>query len=148
MSKERSSAVWIALAGAVLLVLVGLFALLHNSQPPALLPPTAEESAYFSRISVTGARMSAAQNLIGDTITYLDFQVTNQGAKAVRTLRLQLEFVDVMGQLVLRDEVYPVSARTPLLTPGMTRAWRVSYGHMPADWNQGPPRVTVTYVGF
>jgi hypothetical protein len=92
--------------------------------------------------------MSAARNFIGDTITYLDARVTNKGSRAVKELELRLEFVDTMDQVVLRDTARPVTSRMLPLEAGQTRALRVSYDHMPADWNQGPPRVTPTYVRF
>ena len=93
-------------------------------------------------------KMSAAENFIGDTITYLDANITNQGSETVRSVELQLEFVDTLGQVVLRDSAYPVTSRTLPLEAGKSRAFQVSFDHMPADWNQAPPRVTVTHVSF
>jgi hypothetical protein len=148
VAEERSKAVWIALAAAGVLLLAILLAALHASRPRVLSPPSAEAKAYLPQLAVSDAKMSAAENFLGDTITYLDARVTNQGTRTVRDLRLRLEFVDMMGQLVLRDEANPVNARTRPLAPGQSRAWRVSFDHMPAEWNQAPPRITVTSVGF
>jgi hypothetical protein len=148
VSEERSKAVWIALAAGGVLLLAILLAALRTQRPHALPPASAQAKAYVSQIAVSGAKMSAAENFLGDTITYLDARVSNQGTRTVRDLRLQLEFTDMMGQLVLRDEANPVSPRTRPLAPGTTRAWRVSFDHMPAEWNQAPPRITVISVGF
>lgn len=148
VAEERSKAGWIALAAAGVLLLAILLAALHARRPRVLPAAGPEAKSYFPQISVSDAKMSAAKNFLGDTITYLDARVTNRGARTVRNLRLRLEFTDMMGQLVLRDQANPVSARTLPLKPGETRAWRVSFDHMPADWNQAPPRITVTYVGF
>ncbi len=92
--------------------------------------------------------MSAAENFLGDTITFFDAKITNQGSKTVREVELRLEFVDTLGQVVLRETAHPVRSRTLPLGPGKTRSFQVSFDHMPADWNQAPPRVTVTHVSF
>lgn len=147
---NRSVAVWILIAAAVLTVLVAGFVLFRRAPAPSGARPafTADEMAYLSKIVVTDARMSAAQNFIGDTITYLDAKITNQGSKTVREMELRLEFVDSLGQVVLRDTAHPVTPRSLPLEPGKTRSFQVSFDHMPADWNQAPPKITVTYVSF
>jgi hypothetical protein len=147
---NRSVAVWILIAAAGIAALVAGLALLRRSAPPAgtHAPLDAEAKAYLSKIVVTDARMSAAQNFIGDTVTYLDAKMTNQGSKTLRDVELRLEFVDTLDQVVLRDSAHPVTPRTLPLGPGKTRSFRVSFDHMPADWNQGPPRITPVYVSF
>ncbi|HEV2495789.1 MAG TPA: FxLYD domain-containing protein [Terriglobia bacterium] len=117
----------------------------NPAPPPAM---TADARGYLPQIEITGAQMSAAKNFLGDTVTYLDARATNQGSKTVRRVDLQLEFFDMLNQVVLRDAEHPISSRTPPLRPGETRAFRVSFEHMPADWNQAPPAITVKYVGF
>lgn len=147
---NRSVAIWILAAAAAIAALVGGLVLVRNpaasSAPPA--PLTEQEKAYLSKISVADARMSAAQNYIGDTITYMDARVTNQGLRPVRDVEVQLEFVDTLGQVVLRDSTHAVTTRMAPLGAGQARAFRVSYDHMPADWNQAPPRITVIRVSF
>ena len=109
---------------------------------------TAEEKGYFSRIEFSDVRMSAADNFLGDTVTYLDARVTNHGDKPLRRLDVQLEFVDMLNQVVLREVAHPVNARTPALAPGQTRDFRVTFEHMPADWNQAPPTLTPVVARF
>ena len=147
---NRSFTVWILIAAAAIVALVGGFTLLRPSPPPAGVHPPlgSEEKAYLSKIVVTDARMSAAQNFIGDTITYLDGRITNQGSKTIRRVELRLEFVDTLDQVVLRDSAHPVTPRMPPLEPGKSRSFRVSFDHMPADWNQAPPRITPISVRF
>jgi hypothetical protein len=143
---NRSVAVWILIAAAAILALVASLALLRRSAPPEgkHLPLDAEAKAYLSKITVSDARMSAAENFLGDTITYLDAEVTNQGSKTLRDVELRLEFVDTLDQVVLRDSAHPVTLRTPPLEPGKTRTFQVSFDHLPADWNQAPPHITPT----
>ncbi len=56
--------------------------------------------------------------------------------------------VDTLNQVVLRETAHTITSRTPPLKPGEKRAFRVSFDHMPADWNQAPPTITVKYLGF
>ena len=110
--------------------------------------PTEEEKAYFSQIEFADAHMSAAENFLGATVTYLDARVTNRGPKTVCGLDVDLTFVDTLNQVVLRERAHPVTRRTPPLQAGESRAFRVTFEHMPVDWNQAPPTVTPAYVQF
>jgi flagellar basal body-associated protein FliL len=110
--------------------------------------PTEEQKAYFPRLEITDARMSAAENFLGATVTYLDARVTNKGTKTVSRLDLDLTFVDTLNQVVLRERAHPVTQSTPPLKPGEARAFRVTFEHMPMDWNQAAPAVVPVYVEF
>ena len=139
---------YILAAAAALAVLIALALLLNRSgsrPPPALQD---EQKAYLPQIVVSDARMSAAENFLGHTVTYLDAKVTNKGAKPVRQLELELTFVDTLGQVVLRETARPVTSRMLPLKPGETRAIQVSFEHMPIDWNQAPPTIRVRSVEF
>jgi len=107
-----------------------------------------EEKAYLSSLAFADLRMSAAVNYLGDTVTYLDGTVTNNGGKLVRRLEVELNFVDVMNQVVLRENAHPLANRATPLQPGETQAFRVTFEHMPADWNQAPPFAKVVYLEF
>jgi hypothetical protein len=92
--------------------------------------------------------MSVAQNFLGDNVTYLDARVRNEGTKTVRRLDLDLTFVDMLSQVILRERAHPVSERTQPLRPGESRAFRVTFEHIPVDWNQAAPTMTPVYVQF
>jgi len=147
---NRSATFWTLVAVGALVALMAGWALLRR--PSALSRPNAvmteEEKAYLSKLAVVDERMSAAENFIGDTITYLDAQILNEGAQKVRAAELRLEFVDTLDQVVLRETAYPVTVRLQPLEPGKSRPFQVSFDHMPADWNRAPPRITVTRVKF
>lgn len=104
---------------------------------PAL---SAEQKAYLGTLVFDDFHMSAAANFLGDTVTYLDASVTNRGAKPVRNLEVELNFVDSLGQVVLRETAHPLAGRATPLEPGGTCAFRVTFEHMPVDWNQAPRR--------
>ena len=151
LPEERSSPAYI-LVGAVaiiLLVAIVIVATRPRSEPVAPLAAlSADQKAYLDRIEVSGARMSAAENFIGHTVTVLDAQITNQGEREVRGIDLQLEFVDTLNQVVLRERAHPRAPHVIPLKPRETRAFQVSFDHMPLEWNQAPPRITVLNVGF
>lgn len=148
---DRSTPVLIAIAVAVLAVIVGGLALLrHNVSRSAATAPmmSAEEKAYLSQITTSDPRVTAAENFLGNTITYLNARVTNNGARTVRRLDLKLEFHDTLEQVVLRETTHPITPKTLPLKPGQTRTVQVAFEHMPVDWNQAPPTITPEYVGF
>jgi len=109
---------------------------------------SAAQNAYLPALAIGDLRMTAAANFLGDTVTYLDGSVRNQGSKVVRRLDVELNFVDVLNQVVLRETAHPLADRAAPLQPGETRAFRVAFEHMPVDWNQVPPSARAVYVEF
>jgi hypothetical protein len=144
----------ILIVGAAMLALTAVIVLLWHSHGAAKLSanastlPTEEQKAYFRQLEFTDVHMSAAENFLGATVTYLDARVTNKGTKTVRRLDADLTFVDTLSQVVLREMAHPVTRRTPPLKPGESRAFRVTFEHMPADWNQAAPAMTPVYLQF
>ncbi|MGO9273038.1 MAG: FxLYD domain-containing protein [Terriglobia bacterium] len=151
-TEDRSTPILIVIAVALLAAIIGGLALLRRdvSRSAATTPPPmrGDEKAYLTQISTADPRMSAAENFLGGTVTYLNAQVTNNGTRPVRRLTLKLEFHDTLEQVVLRETAHPITPRTPPLKPGETRAFQVAFEHMPMEWNQGPPVITPEYVGF
>lgn len=151
MAKDKSTRFYILFAVAALACIGAVVALLRRPNAgPAAAPSvvTEEQSAYLTEIIVSNARMSAAENFLGNTVIYLDAHLTNRGAKTVRRLELQLEFLDFYGQVVLRERAAPVTPRAPPLKPGEARAIQISFENVPASWSQAPPRITPTRVEF
>ncbi len=142
----------ILIVGAVMLALLAVVVFSWHShsgvRSSASALPTEEQKAYFRQFEFTDVHMSAAENFLGASVTYLDARVRNEGTKTVRRLDLLLTFVDTLNQVVLRERVYPVSERTSPLKPGESKAFRITFEHMPADWNQAPPIFTPVYVQF
>lgn len=110
--------------------------------------PTEEQQAYFRQLEFTDVHMSAAENFLGTSVTYLDARVTNKGTRNVQRLDVDLTFVDTLNQVVLRERVHPVTRRAPPLKPGEGRAFRVTFEHMPVEWNQAAPTMTPVYLQF
>ncbi len=134
---------------AIVAVVLGLMIwAVHTKATRTLSNPTmsAEEKAYLSQIEITNAHMSTASNLMGNTLYYLDVDVTNHGARSIRRLKLQVEFTDPFHQVVLRGTENPVTGGDPPLAPGKTRHIHVTFEHLPAEWNQGIPGITPVLV--
>ncbi len=153
--RGTSTLIIILIVSVILAVLVAVFVLHQHravtrpasaeAERPAL---SAEQKDYLASLAFDDLRMSAAVNFLGATVTYLDGSVTNKGAKLVRRLDVELNFVDTLDQVVLRETAHPLAARTTPLQPGETRAFRVTFDHMPMDWNQAPPTAKAVYVEF
>jgi hypothetical protein len=149
--EKRPTTLYFLLAAGALAVIVGGAILLTRSGPSGEAPaPTLseEQKAYLGEIEVSDAKMSAAENFLGHTVTYLDAVVANKGSRTVKRIEVQLEFYDTLYQVVLRDTAHPITARTPPLKPGEARSFQVSFEHMPMEWNQAPPRITPVTVEF
>ena len=155
MSRDDRGVSTLVIILSVALVVAGVIAvvvLLHHPASPGLastrLAPSAEQSAYFASLEFSDLHMSAAENFLGHTVTYLDARVTNKGTKTVRHLDVELNFVDVLSQVVLRETAHPITRRAAPLQPGEAHPFRVTFEHLPVDWNQAPPTITPVYLEF
>ena len=151
MAEERSTLTYVLMAAGALAIVVTVLVLLVRirSGPSSSEARLSEEQkAYLQQIAITDARMSAAENFLGHTVTYLDARVSNKGGREVRQLELELVFVDTLNQVVLRETARPIMLRTPPLQPGQSRPFQVSFEHLPLEWNQAPPTITPKSVHF
>jgi hypothetical protein len=143
------------LAGVVLVaVVIGLLIWFsRGAQPPAAPNP------YTDNLKFSDIKLSAAQNFVGGTVTYIEGKVTNAGDKTVVGATVEAIFRNSLGQVVQR-EVLPVRVlvwqgpdrdvldlRTAPLKPGATADFRLSIeGTISTDWNQGYPEMRVASV--
>lgn len=150
-AEGRSRLVLIAVIAVILAIGLAIVAWLMHARlnHPEVRPPlTSEAAAYLQQISVTDAKMSAADNPLGNVLTYLDAQVVNHGARNVARLDLRLEFLDTLGQVVLRQTVHVIAPDAPSLKPGESRSIHLTFEQMPTEWNQAPPAITPVYIAF
>jgi hypothetical protein len=144
----------ILIVAAAMVAVLGLILFFWHSRRGAELSAgegkilTEEQKAYLPQLEFADAHMSAAENFLGDSVTYLDARVTNKGTKTVRRLDVDLTFVDTLNQVVLRERAHPVSPHTQPLRAGEARAFRMSFERMPAEWNQAVPSMVPVYVEF
>jgi hypothetical protein len=138
----------ISVAIAAVLAIVAWAMHTRLSRPEVRPPLGADAQAYLKQIGVTDIHMSAAETGLGSSVTYLDARIDNGGTRAVREVDLDLTFVDMLNQTVLKRTVHPIAATAAPLQPGESRPFRVTFDYMPAEWNQGAPGIAVTYVSF
>jgi Protein of unknown function (DUF2393) len=153
--QERESNLRPMLIGAVLVVVVlgaiVLFSRSNRSRPIAPHP-------YAAKLKLSDLKMSAAENFVGASVTYIDGTVTNTGDKTVTHAVVHVLFKDSMGQTVQAEDIplhvlltsgpYPDSvdlAQSPL-APGQSKPFRLTFEHISADWSQSYPDLQVTAV--
>jgi hypothetical protein len=100
--------------------------------------------------------MSAAENFVGATVSYIDGIVTNSGDKTVAHLVVEVVFKDDIGQLAQREEVplrilktsgpYPeaVDLSASPLGPGQSQPFRLTFDSISQQWNRQYPEIRVT----
>lgn len=145
-----------ALIGIVLVVaVIGIIVLLSRGEKPVPTGPP----PYASNLKLSDLKLSAAQNFIGGTVTYLDGQITNTGNKTVTGVTLEAVFKNSMGQVAQKEDLalhvlqtggpYPDVADLTAapLVPGQTRQFRLTVeGAITTDWNQQYPELRIIHI--
>ena len=139
---------------ALVVIVVGTIAWLLRSEPRAVSAP----HPYAANLKLSDLKMSAAENFVGASVTYLDGSVTNAGDKTITHATVHVVFRDSLGQVAQAEDVplhvlqaggpYPdaVDLSALPLAPGQSRQFRLTFEHVTADWNQQYPEVQVTDV--
>ncbi len=135
---------------AVVIVLGGMVALTRNSGHTKQ-----QLNPYVAKLQISNAKVSAAENYVGGTVTYLDADITNTGDKTLVGADMNLVFKNTMDEVVQKETLplhvlvenqmggYPDlvdMSRSPI-APGHTKAVRMTLEHISADWNQAPPQM-------
>lgn len=155
VSEERdSSRLIIVMAVVVVMAIALIVALLLRSQPKAASGPP----PYAANLKLSDFKMSAAENFVGATVSYVDGTVLNSGNKTVTRIMVQVNFKDDMGQLAQREEIpmqalktdgpYPeaVDFSVSPLGPGQSKLFRLTFESISAQWNHAYPDLRVTQV--
>jgi hypothetical protein len=113
---------------------------------------------YAANIKFSDMKMSAAENFVGSSVTYLDGTVTNGGDKIVSHAMVHVSFKDSLGQIAQSEDVplrilqtsgpYPEALDLSLapLAPAQGKPFRLTFEHVTADWNHEYPELQVTDV--
>jgi hypothetical protein len=157
VAEERdSSRRTIAIAVAVVIAIAIVFALLLRNQPKT----ASGSSAYAASLQLSDFKMSAAENFVGATVSYVDGTITNSGGKTVTHVMAEVTFKDDMGQLAQREDIpmqvlktdgpYPeaVDFSVSPLGPGQSKAFRLTFERISAQWNHQYPEIQVTDVAL
>jgi hypothetical protein len=154
-TEERdSSRRTIAIAVGVVMAIAILFAFLLRGQPKTASGPP----AYAASLKLSDFKMSAAENFVGATVSYVDGTVTNSGDKTVTHVIVQVLFKDDMGQLAQREDIpmqvlrttgpYPEAVDFSIapLGPSQSTPFRLTFESISAQWNHQYPDIQVTDV--
>src|SRR5438132_1364220 len=88
--EPKSSLLPIVLGLALVVVVVGIASLLLRTDSKIATP----RHPYAANLKLSDMKMSAAENFIGSTVTYLDGTVTNAGNQTVRHAIVHVSFKD------------------------------------------------------
>ena len=118
----------------------------------------AQANPYTASLQLSTPKMSAAENYVGGTVTYLDVNITNTGDKALVGAAMKLVFRNSLNEVV-QTETLPLHvlaenkmggypdlvdlARFPI-APGQTKTVRMTLEHISADWNRNYPEMQLT----
>jgi len=133
------------------LVVVGIITLVtrhHNETKPQVNP-------YAAKLQISNPKVSAAENYVGGSVTYLDLDITNTGDKALVGADMKMVFKNTLDQVVQNETLplhvlvenqmggYPdlVDLERAPIAPGQTKTVRLTLEHISADWNQAFPEV-------
>ncbi len=133
------------------LVVVGIIVAFTRSHAPT----APQVNPYAAKLQLSNPKLSAAENYVGGTVTYLDVDITNTGDKALVGADMHAVFKNTMDQVV-QTETLPLHvlvenqmggypdlvdlSRSPI-DPGQTKTVRVTLEHISADWNQSYPAI-------
>jgi len=144
----------IVLGVGLVVVIVGVIALLLHTPPK----PAAATHPYAVNVKLSDLKMSAAENFVGSSVTYIDGNVTNTGNQTVTHATIHVAFKDSLGQVAQAEDVplrilqtsgpYPeaVDLGVSPLVPGQSKPFRLTFEHVSADWNQAYPELQVMDV--
>ncbi len=120
----------IAIAVVVVIAVAVIFAFLLRSQPKTASGPP----PYAASLKLSDFKMSAAENFVGATVSYVDGTITNAGDKTVTHVVVEVTFKDDIGQLAQRENIpmqvlkttgpYPEAVDfsvVPLVEPSISR---------------------------
>jgi len=151
--RDSSRVIIIVAVAGVIAVMLALAFLLRETPKAAKGPPP-----YAASLKLSDFKMSAADNFIGHTVSYVDGTVTNSGDKTVTHVVLEVVFKDDIGQVAQRDEIplqvlrttgpYPeaVDLSASPLAPGQAQPFRLTFDSISAQWNRQYPEMRVLDV--
>ena len=152
-AQERSWAPILIGLVAVLIVVGIIVAITHNSGQTKQ-----QVNPYVAKLQISNAKVSAAENYVGGTVTYLDADITNSGDQTLTGADVNLVFKNTLDEIVQKETLplrvlvenqmggYPdlVDMSRAPITPGHTKTVRMTLEHVSADWNQAPPQMQLS----
>ena len=144
----------IAAGVAAVVIVIGLIAFFLRGQPRG----TGVPHPYASNVTLSDIKMSAAENFVGASVTYIDGTVTNAGDKTVTQATIHIVFKNSLAQVAQIEDMplrvlqttgpYPdaIDLRQSPLPPGKSEQFRLTFEHVTQDWDHQLPELQVTDV--
>ena len=155
---EDQSSLWkpVLIGLALVVVVVGVATLLLRKPPKGAVPP----DPYAASLVLSDLKMSAAENFIGASVTYIDGTITNTGNRTVIHAVVHVTFSDSIGQVAQIEDIpmhvlqttgpyqEAVDLSASPLPPGQGKQFRLTFEHISAEWNHAYPEVRVIEVAL
>ena len=144
----------IGIGVAFVVVVIAIIVLLSRSEPKSAKTP----HPYISNVKLSNIKMSAAENFVGASVTYIDGTITNTGDKTLTHVMVHVTFKDSMGPVAQTEDVplhvlqtggpYPdaVDLNVSPLAPGQSKPFRLTFESISAQWNHEYPELQITDV--
>src|SRR6202021_2739216 len=94
-AEPDSSRRTIAIAVAVVIVIALVASFLLRGKPKGASGPP----PYAASLKLSDFKMSAAENFVGATVSYVDGTITNTGTRTITHIVVEVTFKDELGQL-------------------------------------------------
>ena len=144
---------WVPALVGLLAVLVAIGAILYFGRHKT--NASTETNPYTQQLKLSDIKLSAAENYMGGTVTYLDFNIINTGGRALVGASVHAEFKNSLGQIVQKETLplhvlvenqlagYPdlVDMSRAPVGPGQTKTVRITLEHISDDWDRSYPQM-------
>lgn len=116
-----------------------------SAGPDALTP---EAKAYVQHLNLGEVTMKANKSFLTNPIIEIEGRIANSGDRSLAQVEIFCVFYDAYGQVVLRQRMPIVSARTGGLKPGEAKPFRLPFDDLPQSWNQQMPQLVIAAIRF
>jgi len=144
---------WIPIVVGLVLVILIVAGIAIIGRAPET--PKGQQDPYAEKLQIGNIQLSAADNFVGGTVTYLDIPITNGGDKTVVGGSMEATLRNTLNEVVQTETVpirvlqpnqlagYPdlVDLASSPLAPGQTKTIRLTLEHVSGDWNQTAPEL-------
>ncbi len=156
-AEGQDSRRWVTIAFGAGIVVVLVVLLVVFGRNPQNAPQDQPQPPYASNLQIGDLKLSAAENFVGATVSYLDGRITNAGNQTVAACRVEAVFRNSLGQVVDRQAQplmvlherpgYGYQDLIPLaqmpLTPNQVQQFRLTFEHISSDWDHGYPELRI-----
>jgi hypothetical protein len=149
-NQERN---WVPMLVGLVAVALAVGAILYFGRHKA--STGAAPNPYAEQLKLSAIKLSAAENYMGGTVTYLDFNITNMGDRALVGADVRAQFKNSIGEIVQKETIplhvlgenplagYPdlVDMSRAPIGPGQTKTVRITLEHISDDWDRSYPQM-------